>query len=83
MAQKGFALLVPVPSLIRLSHIRPQRPRAVGEADGELKIATEPPSLSSCIAAEGGNAGRKGRDVRRCLASSPSASPSRRAGWGR
>ena len=43
MAQKGFALLVPVPSLIRLSHIRPQRPRAVGEADGELKIATEPP----------------------------------------
>ena len=24
-------------SLVRLSHIRPQRPRAVGEADGELK----------------------------------------------
>ena len=32
-------------ALVRLSQIRPQRPRAVGEADGELKIANHIPPI--------------------------------------
>ncbi len=38
---------------------------------------------SSRIPAFGGNAGRMGGVAGRCMAGSPSSSPSRRAGWGR
>ena len=60
-----FWLLVAAPleldkARIRLFQIRPQRPRAVGEADGELKGRQSNPTHSSRISAEGGNAGRMG-----------------------
>ncbi len=65
---------------VGLSRVRPQRPCAVGEDDGELDHEPCPDTHFSSAVAEGDSTGKMEGDLGNNGSSSPSCSPSGRAG---